>query len=113
MDGSRVAASGLVHHQSLLLQHCRRTEVSSQFFFLGCPRSLTVAAVACCCLRARSGILVKSTAAEQPCAGKAGCSGHGECDADTNGACVCRFGWMGQECQVAPAGITTLTGSIK
>jgi hypothetical protein len=62
---------------------------------------------------ARSASLVKSSGATTSSCSSPDCSGHGSCDEDTNGLCVCRFGYTGTTCSTAPAGIIRLSGSIK
>jgi len=40
------------------------------------------------------------------------CSGHGECDEDTAGLCVCRYSYSGALCATAPDGILRLSTSL-
>jgi hypothetical protein len=40
------------------------------------------------------------------------CNGHGVCDDDTNGTCVCRYGWSGTTCEIAPADTTRISASV-
>jgi len=61
----------------------------------------------------RTSGLTKSTAAVPNTCASPDCSGHGECDDDTNYVCVCRYGFTGSSCSTAPSGIVRLTGSLK
>lgn len=63
-------------------------------------------------IAASSGSLVKSAAAV-PLACASDCNGHGVCDEDTFGKCVCRYGYTGTTCTTAPSGLIRLAGSIK
>jgi len=61
-----------------------------------------------------SGALVKSTTADVTCADP-DCSGHGVCNEDTSGTCVCRYGYSGTLCATAPTtpAILRLSGALK
>jgi len=56
--------------------------------------------------------LTKTTAADTAGCSNPDCNGHGECNEDTVGVCVCRFGYTGSECSEAPAGVTKIRASI-
>jgi hypothetical protein len=40
------------------------------------------------------------------------CNGHGQCDDDTNSTCVCRYGWGGTTCDMAPVDTTRISASV-
>jgi hypothetical protein len=59
----------------------------------------------------RSTSMSKTTSTSSLCP-SVDCNGHGQCDEDTNSTCVCRYGWGGTTCDMAPLDITYITASV-
>jgi hypothetical protein len=59
----------------------------------------------------RSTSMTKTTTEASGCP-SVDCNGHGQCDDDTNSTCVCRYGWDGTTCDMAPVDTTRVSASV-